>query len=116
VLELEEGLPSEHDRRGPWVVAERRAFLGRALMAQGKFDEALEFLAGSYPVFQKYFGDNDKRTREVRERLHELYEATGDKEKAALYESPPQRHPPRLSRSFRSEPASEAVLLSRGSS
>jgi len=70
VLEIDESLPRERDT---WLLAERRGFLGRALLAQGKYKQAEPCLTESYLEFRRSFGEDDDRTQEARQRLEELY-------------------------------------------
>lgn len=70
VLEIDESLPRERDT---WLLAERRGFLGRALMAQGRYRQAEPYLTDSYLEFRRSFGEDDDRTVEARQRLEELY-------------------------------------------
>jgi serine/threonine protein kinase len=84
VVKIEEDLTQEPDRR--WLLAERRDLLGQCLFEQGKNpDEATRLLVESYPALSAYFGHQDKRMREARQRIVELYEAAGEPEKAAPY-------------------------------
>jgi eukaryotic-like serine/threonine-protein kinase len=113
VIRIEEKLPAERDWRGPWLLAERRDLLAQCLLAQGKHnDEAEELVELSYPPLKKYFGESDRRIRDARERIIELYTARGELEKAyrILGEPPrptPDEQPPSASQPVEQQPTSQ---------
>jgi hypothetical protein len=84
VIDIEKDLPSEQDWRGAWLLAERRLSLAQCLLAQGeqKKDEARELFALSYPPLKIAFGSTDRRIREARQRIIDLYKSSGELEKA----------------------------------
>jgi serine/threonine protein kinase/Tfp pilus assembly protein PilF len=66
-----------------WEVATTKNLLGACLVDEKKFKDAEPLLAESYAVIKKQFGLQHDRTRRAGGRLVTLYEASGQKDKAA---------------------------------
>ncbi|HVP11392.1 MAG TPA: protein kinase [Phycisphaerae bacterium] len=95
VIKIEEKLPAEQDWRGPWLLAERRDLLAQCLLAQGKHnDEAVDLVEKSYPPLREYFGESDRRIRDARDRIIDLYTALGKPESAYRLLGEPVKLPP----------------------
>jgi serine/threonine protein kinase/tetratricopeptide (TPR) repeat protein len=72
-----------------WLTFSARSMLGGALLGRKKYDEAEPLLLGGYTGFLKVLAKTPPVARdrldEARARLVDLYEATGQKEKAEQY-------------------------------
>jgi tetratricopeptide (TPR) repeat protein len=66
-----------------WEVATTKNLLGACLVDEKKYKDAEPLLVESYSVIKKQFGLQHDRTRRAGSRLVTLYEASGQKEKAA---------------------------------
>ncbi len=68
-----------------WQTADARSALGGCLTALKKFDEAEPLLLNSYQFLKANRGEQSPRTVQALTRLIALYQAAGQKEKAAEY-------------------------------
>lgn len=75
-----------YDSEHPNVLV-TRSFMGRCLTQQGRYAEAETVLLSVYPLLEEHFGPSHHRTLSAARTLVELYEASGELEKAAEYRS-----------------------------
>jgi serine/threonine protein kinase/Flp pilus assembly protein TadD len=70
---------------GHWYPAVVQGWYGGALVGLGQYDRAEEQLQAAHQKLQSTLGDQHPRTRKLRQRLTELYEAWGRPEQAERY-------------------------------
>ena len=73
---------------GHWRIAWAASHLGRALAAEGRFEEAEALLLEAYPILREQQGERALATRITREHLATLYAAWGRPADAARYSAP----------------------------
>jgi tetratricopeptide (TPR) repeat protein len=76
-------LPADHPK-----VGEARCVLGRALAAQGRYEEAEPLLREGFPAFAAWGLAHPNLIDQTRRVLAETYTALGEPEKAAPYQAP----------------------------
>jgi eukaryotic-like serine/threonine-protein kinase len=84
---LREGLDIQQKSlpAGNWQIAETQSILGYSLATAGRHDEAEPLLVQGYEGLKTKRGQSDRRTRQARARLVDLYKKWGKPEKAAQY-------------------------------
>ena len=73
---------------GHWRIADARSVLGHCLIAQGRYAEAEDLVAESYPVIRDQRGASSRYAEEARERAVALYRGWGREEEARRFMAP----------------------------
>ena len=78
---MEQDAPPDGNPRPRWLGAETRRLFGHCLLKLHRYPRAEPLLLESYAVIRDHFGEADRRTRETRRWIIELYEAWGKPDK-----------------------------------
>jgi hypothetical protein len=77
--------------KGHWQIAFTKGALGECLTTQKRYEAAEPLLIESYDDLKKSQGEQSPRTLEARQRLTQLYQAWGNKEKLTSWNSSSRR-------------------------